>query len=109
MTKREEMDALCAIVAPWLPGATIADTFDFELQDECGCYSEYTQEPCGYSVLFTAPWDKSDDELARLITVIEPTIEAFAMRQHTFSGCGCCDEDGSGRPNFYIRVSPVRA
>ena len=116
MTEQEEKDALVALVAPWLPNASIDS---FSVEESCGCYSEWTTESPTYNVTFSAPRPagESDRQLSDIVRVLEGVVMRFAEENHTFTGCRCCcgdpdtDEgfDENTRPSLWVRIIPVRA
>lgn len=102
-TMKDEEKALGLLVSPWLPNATVTD---LEIAEECGCYSEWTQDPCRYCVTFTAPWAGTDEELSRLVAILEPFVEAFSETHHTFQEARSCCE---GCITRWVRVIPIRS
>jgi hypothetical protein len=109
MTDQEAKELLVLMVAPWLPHAEIAE---LEIQEECGCYSEWTQEPPFFHVTFSAPRaeTESDRDVSRLVSVVESVIGPWAQRAYTWKGCESCGEPGKPRdyPGFYVRIIPIR-
>lgn len=110
MTKDEEQDALSVLVAPWLPNATVES---LNMEERCGCYSEWTQEPPRYEVTFRAPRPEAetDRDLSNIVRVLEGIVMRFAQQEHAFSGCSSCCEDGDTdnvRPSLWVRVIRAR-
>lgn len=110
MTLDEEKAALCQLVASRLPGATVDELW---IEESCGCYSEWTQEPPRYCVTFKAPWKRDEDALAKLVTKLEKAVRKFAHANHAFSGGSCCQGDDYvdgdvAEPTLFVRVIPVK-
>ena len=116
MTEDEERAALCALVAPWLPGATVDMLY---VKDWCACYSEWTTDSPDYNVTFKAPRPagESDRALSDIVRVLEGPVMQFAMAHHEFTGCSCCcgdDDDPDDkvydhvRPSLWVRIIPTR-
>lgn len=111
MNEDEEKAALIALVAPWLPDATVDTLY---IEERCGCYSEWTQEHPRYEVTFKAkrPTGETDRKLSDVVRAIEGLVTRFAHVNHNFSGCsGCCGEDGDlDNPpiSCWVRIIPMR-
>lgn len=105
-----DRDELITLIAPWLPDAAV-DTL--EMQTTCGCYSEFTQDPCYFNVTFRAPRpdDETNTKLSKLVSVLESVIQPWADRKYDWCGCGsCCDEDKTDTtPNVSVRVIRQRS
>ena len=112
MTTSDEHLALIDLVAPWLPNATI-DTLN--VQEQCGCYSEWTTEPPVYELTLRAPrpTEETDRALSNLVRVLEPMVLQFAQAHHSFTGCESCQgQDGDTSdvmPSCYVRIIPVKS
>ena len=101
-TDASNVPALELLVAPWLPGAKV-DTF--KVKDSCGCYSEYTTEPCSVDLHFKAPWTGSERDLSILVGILEDSvIRPFMEARYDFNGCSCCDN----RVSYWVRVIPTK-
>lgn len=94
---------IVAMVAPWLPGASVEE---FDLEEECGCYSEWTQESPHLYVTLKAPRPAGESEIAlsKIVTIVEKVVERWA-RTYDWRGCSCCD----GVPSIWARVIPEGA
>jgi len=107
--KADECEALCALVKPWLPDATVET---LNVQECCGCYSEWSQEPPVYEVTFRATHN-NEQALSKLVSAIEPLVMRFATARHLFTGCpSCCGEDGNTNdvwPSLWVRVIPINS
>ncbi len=90
-----------ALVAPWLPNAKVTT---FDIQESCGCYSEFTQEPPRLEVTLTAPRhdDDSDKALGLIVRAIEPMVKAWGISAFSFVGCDACE--GTDNPSMWVRV-----
>lgn len=98
--------AILTLLMPWLPGATVDE---LRFSDSCGCYSEYTQEPCFLDVTLKAPRpvDESTAALGKQVSVWEGILSAWAQRSLQWTGCECCEGDGHVL-QVNLRVIPVK-
>jgi hypothetical protein len=92
---------MAALVAPWLPDARVED---LDIQLDCNCYSEWTQEPPRFYITFEAPWSKSEKELSKVVAVLDSLIRGWVISKYTFTGCSNC----GGEPSLWVRVIPLR-
>lgn len=101
----EKAAEVVALVAPWLPDAVVTE---FDIQESCGCYSEYTQEPAYLHITLTAPRpeDDSDQALGGVVGALETIVQPWAARSFAFSGCSSCadGEPEDGCFTFWLRV-----
>ncbi len=108
MTDEEAKEVLVAMVAPWLPNAEIEM---LNISTDCGCYSEWTQEPPRFELVLRAPRPagESDRALSRVVSIVESVIGPWAQRAWTWNGCESCGEEGKPRdyPSFYVRLIPI--
>lgn len=81
--------SLLEIVKRHVPDAELIESVDF--QDSCGCYSEYTTEPCRIVI------EVRSDMVKTYPTDIDHDVEEYVRRHATFSGCSCCS--GYGHEN----------
>lgn len=108
-TNDEVKDALIVLVSPWLPDATVEE---FDVQERCGCYSEWTQEPPSFNVTFRATHD-DEVKLSKIVSAIEPLVTRWAKDTYDFTGGQCCQgedyEDGDEvEPHVWVRVIPIK-
>ena len=71
-----------------------------EFQDSCGCYSEYTTEPCCLNVAVCVDMPSTEDEQADLRQTLDDVVERWAKANLAWSGCDCCDNSLS----VWVRV-----
>lgn len=57
--------------------------------NRCGCYSEYTTDPCSLRVEVEAKCDVGDYKSR---DYLEHKIEQYAEANLDYDGCSCCDE-----------------
>lgn len=99
---KEKAREVEVLVAPWLPHAKVTE---FRIQVQCGCYSDFTQDPAFLWVEMEAPRPPSetDEMLGRIIAVVEKFIQAWAESTFAFSGCSGCQN----RHDIDVRVMSV--
>ena len=96
----EKAAEVVALVAPWLPDATVTE---FDIQESCGCYSEWTQEPPYLHITLAAPrpGNDSDEALGKVIGLLEKIVEPWAERTFSFSGCESCAGEGQPTDGYF--------
>lgn len=81
-----------------LPSAKLSDDpSDFVFEDDCGCYSEFTTDPCRLYFGVNADGATVKDRES-----VERLIRAYAHANLTWSGCDCCDNELS----IWVRIYP---
>lgn len=101
-------DEILALVMPWLPKAVVESV---NISTSCGCYSEYTQEPCFFDVVLKAPRPdgESDRALGSIISILEPMLRSYVLGKFDFHGCGsCCDEGEPTHGEHALRSASLR-
>ena len=98
ITKGQRIDLLAEIRtllpdAEFCAGESWRGTDEVLFQDSCGCYSEWTQEPCQFEVFVSGTIPEDNDAQYDLREAIESRLERWAKSTLTYSGCQCCGED----------------
>lgn len=103
-----DRDELAALVAPWLPGATVDEV---TAETECGCYSEWTTDSTRFCVTFRAPrpTGERDGALSKLVSALEGIVRAWAQKKFEWRGCECCcGADHTDELGYVdVRVIPI--
>lgn len=86
--------------AEFAPEESWANNEDILFQDSCGCYSEYTTEPCSLSI-----WLKGTlrGEGFKQRREIEDLIQKWAEGALTWGGCECCGNDLFVNVNLFAK------
>lgn len=71
---------------------------EVDFQDFCGCYSEWTQEPCYFEVFISGTLPVFNKDQYSFQQAIENRVKRWVQGSLFWSGCECCGED-------YISVS----
>jgi hypothetical protein len=98
ITRGQKIDLLAEIRtllpdAEFCKGESWRGTDEVIFQDSCGCYSEYTTEPCQFDVFVAGTLPESDDDQWTLRQAIESRVKRWVTSTLTYSGCSCCGED----------------
>jgi hypothetical protein len=98
ITKGQKIDLLAEIRtllpdAEFCTGESWRGTDEVLFQDHCGCYSEYTTDPCNFEVFVSGTLPDDDDIQYDLRHAIESRLERWVKSTLTYSGCECCGED----------------
>ena len=96
------LDSLLDAIHTVLPDAEYVDGENVQFLDSCGCYSEYTTEPCGLTVPIIATVPEDSSEHPRLGARVDDAVETWANSHLDWSGCDSCDNLLS----IYTRVYP---
>jgi hypothetical protein len=84
----DHIDEVIRLVRKAYPDAEPSmDKYDWEFQDSCGCYSEYTTESCFLRVGLVIPRKLSHIDRRR----IEDMVTKWAKATLTWDGCSCCE------------------
>ena len=77
---------------------------DVDFQDNCGCYSEWTQESCSLGVTIRGTF-AGDGHQER--QDLEDTVERWAKGALEWSGCSCCENRLSVNVYLFPRKAVV--
>lgn len=83
--------------------------YDVSFSDTCGCYSEYTQEPCSLYVNIVGTLPEGEKAQYTLDQAITNRIEKWAKLHLTWSGCESCGNGLSVLTYIYGKVVNTEA
>jgi len=75
---------------------------ELEFDDSCGCYSEYTTEPCKLEIEIEVSLPKEDDKQFEKRNQLENDIAKWASKTLEYTGCDCCEDNLW----IYLRLVP---
>jgi hypothetical protein len=64
---------------------------DIDFKDQCGCYSEWTTEPCSFGVTISGTLPDSEDDQWQLRRDLEERVEKWVRSNLSWTGCHCCN------------------
>src|SRR5690349_11195068 len=106
----DEIIKRCRLVIPdveYAPEESWTGVTEYEFEDTCSCYSEWTTEACSFRVWVKGTFDESDrDKAWKKRRELEGAVEAWVHGNLSWSGCSnCSGEDyGDGDDNIHIIV-----
>jgi hypothetical protein len=105
ITPGQRLDLLSEIKT-LLPDAefSVEESFrgkDIVFQDGCGCYSDYTTEPCSFEVCLSGTLPISQEDQYTLNQAIRSKVNRWVESSLTWSGCECCDNEISVWTRIY--------
>ena len=84
------MGSLARIIVPdaeYAPDESFSGKGEIEFEDSCGCFSEWTQEPCSLTINLRGTLELDGSKQRQ---EIEKALDKWAQSNLTWSGCDCC-------------------
>lgn len=111
LTPKQE-ESLLKAVRVVMPSAEYAPEQAFkpnrctDFTDSCGCYSEYTQEPCELEVSIKGKVPASEEKKIKLRKDVEVVAENWAMENLEWTGCESCENRIWVNVRIFRKVKP---